>query len=126
MLPGTIKKQFTREYIRQEGIFSLLDKERQSQLSSAKQGYFEAKKTINQMIELGIVINGPPVKKQTLAEKMKIVKNFDQLTEAYNQWVKNNLDIATPIVNESLLTQVQQETQFWHNSTTNLITHQDS
>jgi hypothetical protein len=71
MLPATIKEQFTQDYIRQEGIFSLLPQERQSELSFAKQGYVEAQKTIDQMIKLGIVIGGPPIKKQTLAEKFE-------------------------------------------------------
>jgi hypothetical protein len=116
MLPATIKKQFTQDYIRQEGIFSLLSQERQSELSFAKQGYVEAQKTINQMIKLGIVISGPPIKKQTLAEKAKIVKNFDQLTETYNQWAVNNPGVATTISNENLSTQIQQETEFWTKS----------
>lgn len=123
MLPATIKKQFTQDYIRQEGIFSLLSQDRQSELSFAKQGYVEAQKTIDQMIKLGIVISGPPIKKQTLAEKAKIVKNFDQLTEIYNQWAINNPDIATQIVAENVSNQVQQENQFWTKSTTDLITH---
>jgi hypothetical protein len=123
MLPATIKKQFTQDYIRQEGIFSLLPQERQSELSFAKQGYVEAQKTIDQMIKLGIVISGPPIKKQTLAEKAKIVKNFDQLTETYNQWAVNNPGVATPIADQDVSAQVQQENQFWYKSTTNLISH---
>jgi lipid A disaccharide synthetase len=126
MLPATIKEQFTQDYIRQEGIFSLLPQERQSELSFAKQGYVEAQKTIDQMIKLGIVISGPPIKKQTLAEKAKIVKNFDQLTEIYNQWATNNPGVATPIAAQDVLNQIQQENQFWHKSTTDLISHQSS
>lgn len=123
MLPATIKKQFTQDYIRQEGIFSLLPQDRQSELSFAKQGYVEAQKTIDQMIKLGIVISGPPIKKQTLAEKAKIVKNFDQLTEIYNQWAINNPGIATPVTAEDISNQIQQENQFWHKSTTELISY---
>jgi hypothetical protein len=125
-LPVPIKTQFTRDYIHQEGIFSLLPKDRQSELSFAKQGYVEAQKTIDQMVRLGILKNGPPIKKQTLAEKAKIVKNFDQLTEIYNHWAINNLSIAKPIAAEDVLNQVQQENQFWHKSTTDLINHQNS
>jgi hypothetical protein len=126
MLPATIKKQFTQDYIRQEGIFSLLPQDRQSELSFAKQGYVEAQKTINQMINLGIMISGPPIKKQTLAEKAKIVKNFDQLTEIYNHWVTNNPGVATPIAAEDVSSQVQKENQFWHKSTVDLINYQSS
>jgi hypothetical protein len=126
MLPATIKKQFTQNYIRQEGIFSLLPEDRQSKLSFAKQGYLEAQKTIDQMIKLGIVISGPPIKKQTLSEKAKIVKNFDQLAEVYNQWVTNNPGIAIPIADQDISNQVQQENQFWHKSTVDLINYQSS
>jgi hypothetical protein len=125
-LPVSIKTQFTRDYVRREGIFSLLPKDRQSELSFAKQGYVEAQKTIDQMVKLGILKNGPPIKKQTLAEKAKIVKNFDQLTEIYNHWTINHPSIAKPIVAEDVLNQVQQENQFWHKSTTDLINHQSS
>jgi hypothetical protein len=126
MLPATIKKQFTQDYIRQEGIFSLLSQERQSELSFAKQGYVEAQKTIDQMIKLGIVIGGPPIKKQTLAEKAKIVKNFDQLTEIYNQWAVDNPAIANSLSVNDVSYQVLQENQFWHKSTVDLISHQSS
>jgi hypothetical protein len=126
MLPATIKKQFAQDYIGQEGIFSLLPQDRQGQLSFAKQGYVEAQKTIDQMIKLGIVISGPPIKKQTLAEKAKIVKNFDQLTEIYNHWAVDNPAIATPMTAKDVSNQVQQENQFWHKSTVNSISHQSS
>jgi hypothetical protein len=126
MLPATIKKQFTQDYIRQEGIFSLLPTDRQSELSFAKQGYIEAQTTIDQMINLGIIINGPPIKKQTLAEKAKIVKNFDQLTGIYNQWAACNLNVATPIAAQDVSNQIQQENQFWYESTTDLISYQSS
>ena len=125
-LPVPIKTQFTREYVRQEGIFALLSKDRQSELSFAKQGYAKAQKTIDHMVKLGIVVNGPPIKKQTLAEKAKIVKNFDQLTEIYNHWAVNNSNIATPIAAEDVLNQVRQENQFWHKSTTDLINDQSA
>jgi hypothetical protein len=104
----------------------LLPQDRQSELSFAKQGYVEAQKTIDQMVKLGILKNGPPIKKQTLAEKTKIVKNFDQLTEIYNHWAINNSSIAKPIAAEDVLNQVRQENQFWHKSTTDLVNHQSS
>jgi hypothetical protein len=68
------------------------------------------------MIKLGIIISGPPIKKQTLAEKAKIIKNFDQLTEIYNHWTTNNTSVATPIVAENVFNQIQTETQFWTSS----------
>jgi hypothetical protein len=115
MLPATIKKQFTQDYIRQEGIFSLLPHERQTELSFAKQGYLTAQQTIDKMVELGIIISGPPIKKQTLAEKKKIIKNFDQLTDGYNQWTKKNPDLYLPINHNDIVSRISEELDFWHN-----------
>jgi hypothetical protein len=82
-------------------------------LDQFKPGYALAQKTIDQMINLGIIINGPPIKKQTLGEKRKIIKNFDQLIEAYNTWTEKNSNICTPINSESLVTQAKEESNFW-------------
>jgi hypothetical protein len=121
LLPAAFKKQFTQEYIHQEGIYSLLPPDQQSALCFAKQGYAEAQKSIDQMISLGIVIGGPPIKKQTLVEKIKIVKNFDQLTNIYNQWAISHPDTASPINMDHMSDQIQQESQFWHKSSAELI-----
>jgi len=121
LLPAAFKQQFTQEYIHQEGIYSLLPPDQQSALCFAKQGYAEAQKSIDQMISLGIVIGGPPIKKQTLVEKIKIVKNFDQLTNIYNQWTINHPDTASPINMDHMSDQIQQESQFWHKSAAELI-----
>jgi hypothetical protein len=120
-LPAEIKTQFALCYIKQEGIFSLLNKDRQDNLSHARQGYSQAQNTINQMIDLGIVISGPPIKKQTLAEKMKIVKNFDQLLEIYNQWVDSNPEISTKISTDVMSNNIQKENQFWTRTSNALI-----
>jgi hypothetical protein len=115
-LPIDIKIQFAQQRFSRDGVGSLLSADRQQFLSQHKNAYTQAQHTINQMIKLGIIISGPPIKKQTLAEKAKIIKNFDQLTEIYNHWTTNNTSVATPIVAENFFTQIQTETQFWTNS----------
>ena len=77
-------------------------------------GYNLAQGSINQMIDLGIIINGPPIKKQTLKEKRKTIKNFDALIEIYNQWAEHNSDIASVIDTESILEKSHRETNFWN------------
>jgi hypothetical protein len=67
------------------------------------------------------MISGPPIKKQTLEEKRKIIKNFDQLRKVYNQWAEKNSNIAGVLEEENLLAQVQQEKQFWTEPSTSLI-----
>jgi len=113
-LPAEIKQQFAHDCVNREGIIPLLSQERQQQLNQYKSGYVLAQKTINQMINLGIMIGGPPIKKQTLAEKKKIIKNFDQLIESYNNWAKQNSDICATIDSESLTAGATKESNFWY------------
>lgn len=113
-LPATLKNQWAQNIISQQGIVPFLSGETQQYLKQHTPGYMEAQKTINQMIDLGIVINGPPIKKQTLAEKRKIVKNYQELVTAYNTWTMTNSDIAEPVTDENIISNDQRETMFWN------------
>jgi hypothetical protein len=113
-LPSVIKQQWSQDIIRREGVIPALSQEKQQCLAQYKNGYDQAQKTINQMIQLGIIINGPPIKKQTLTEKRKIIKNFDHLVEIYNQWVSANADIALPMTDQTIEENIQTECQFWN------------
>ncbi len=113
-LPSNLKKQFAQDCMSREGIISLLSTARQQQLNQYRSGYQLAQQTIDQMIKLGIIINGPPIKKQTLAEKKKIIKNFDQLVDAYNIWATENSHMCSPLDSDSILDQATQESNFWH------------
>jgi hypothetical protein len=120
-LPLEIKQQFTQDCVRREGIISLLSPERQHQLNQHKPGYALAQQTIDQMVNLGIMISGPPIKKQTLAEKRTIIKNFDQLMKSYNVWAEKNSNICSPVDSESLVTQAKEESNFWKNLTSTSV-----
>ena len=113
-LPDNIKHQFCQMQFRKEGIFSLLPTERQQHLSQYQLGYTQAQKTIDQMVNLGIIISGPPIKKQTLSEKRKIIKNFDVLIDLYNKWAISHPTIASPVTDSGLLDLIQTESQFWN------------
>ena len=52
--------------------------------------YVNAYQGINQLVDNGTLVTGVPIKLQTLAEKRKIIKNFDQCVETYNKWVDEN------------------------------------
>lgn len=108
-LPIEIKNQWVQDCINRQGIIPLLNNETQMHLMQYNNGYIEAQKTINQMVDLGIIISGPPIKKQTLAEKRKIIKNYQELSAVYNSWAAINSDIATPAVDDN-----QGETMFWN------------
>lgn len=63
---------------------------------------------IQTLIEQGVLSEGVPMKLQSLGEKQKIITNFDQCLDWYNEWViKNNfgqeytkVELSTIAVNE--------------------------
>ena len=65
------------------------------------------------MQELDIIMTPPPIKKQTLADKKSVIKNFDRCLEIYNQWAAANPTIAQPLTAEDLDQHVEQENKFW-------------
>ena len=86
-------------------------------LLKLKDGYKKAENMINDMVNLGIIISGPPIKKQTMSEKKQIIKNFDQCLEQYNQWAEINPTVADTITDSSLALSIEKETYFWSNIT---------
>lgn len=113
-LPLDLQNQCAQSIINQKGILPLLPESQQQTLSPFVHGYNQAQQTIQQMIELGIIINGPPIKKQTLSDKQKTIRNFDQLIEIYNNWVTNHQDIASPVTDQNLSKKSQAEFEFWN------------
>ena len=113
-LPVSIWQQYTQRQISQNGIVPLLSQEKQQLLAPYKPGYDLAQGAINQMIGLGIVMSGPPIKKQTLQEKRKTIKNFDALIEIYNQWAGDNSKIASAITARSIVEKGYSESNFWN------------
>jgi hypothetical protein len=112
-LPDQIKHQWFQQVISQDGIIPMLSEKKQQTLSLYKQGYNQAQDTINQMIELGIIINGPPIKKQTLAEKKQTITNFNILIEIYNKWAIENPNISSPVDEHLLNDNIGSEESFW-------------
>ena len=112
-LPADIKQQWQRDIIKRDGITSLLSHSRQQELAQYKKSYYLAKDTIGKMVDLGILVSGPPIKKQTLLEKRQIVTNFAELVEIYNNWIANNPNIAMPIDAGVFAADALQELNFW-------------
>lgn len=112
-LPALTQQQWSPELIKNDGLSSLLSKEKQQILAQHKQGYDSAQSAINRMIDLRIIINGPPIKKQTFGEKRKIIKNFDALVEIHNQWAQHNQNITSALDPESIYNKSQSESNFW-------------
>jgi hypothetical protein len=66
------------------------------------------------MIDLGIIINGPPIKKQTLSDKQKTIRNFDQLIEIYNNWALTHPEMVSPVSDQDLVNKTHTESEFWN------------
>jgi hypothetical protein len=52
--------------------------------------YINSCKAVDELVQHKILVTGVPIKLQTMMEKRRLIKNFDQCVEAYNQWVKEN------------------------------------
>jgi hypothetical protein len=113
-LPLDLQHQWTQNIIRQEGILPLLTKSQQQTLLPFTHGYNQAQHTIDQMIDLGIIINGPPIKKQTLSDKQKTIRNFNQLIEIYNNWARANPETASQVTDQALSEKNHAESEFWN------------
>ena len=113
-LPLDVVNTWARGVIDRTGIVSFLDSENQQKLAPYHSGYALAKNTIDQMVNLGIMVSGPPIKKQTLDDKHRIIKNFDDLVEVYNRWVDKNPGFGSAIDDHTIQTQISNESTFWN------------
>jgi hypothetical protein len=90
---------------------SLLD---QDYLLEHSTKYVAAYKGIDQLVRNGALVTGVPIKLQTMAEKKKVIKNFDECVEVYNKWVdENNLGIK--YTNDELKQIANEEVKSWYN-----------
>jgi len=62
----------------------------QQMLTTNLPAYYEVYKTIDHMVGNGTLINGMPIKLQTLAEKAMLIKNFKECLDTYNTWSSKN------------------------------------
>jgi hypothetical protein len=113
-LPPHVVETWARDVVGRRGLVPFLDKENQYKLKKYQVGYEKAQATIDQMIRLGIMYSGPPIKKQTLGDKHRIIKNFDQLIEVYNRWHEKNPRFGQAMGSEIIKDQISQESNFWY------------
>ena len=60
------------------------------------------------------MINTPPIKKQILAEKKHIIRNYQNLLDVYNQWIEQNPDMGNPLNNDMLDQFAELEKKQWN------------
>jgi hypothetical protein len=111
-----IKEKFTgmqNEEDRNMGIIPYLTSDKKLYAKKIKNNYEKSNSAIEKMVELGIIMSPLPIKKQSLAEKMHMVKNFDQCLRIYNDWIKKNQNLGSTISQQDLLNQIEKENKFW-------------
>ena len=101
-------------------LIEFLPENYQDFVNQHKQSYEVAVSSMNKMIESGIIINKPPIKKQTLAEKKHMIRNYQQLLNVYNQWIEKNPDMGNPLDNDVLNKFADLETARWTPSSSNI------
>ena len=102
-----------------KNLNNLLPATHQEFLNQHNEIYVKSSESIGNMVESGILVSPPPIKKQTLAEKKHIIKNYNHLLEVYNKWILDNPDMGLPLDASTLDHFAQLERNHW-NPTANL------
>jgi hypothetical protein len=99
-----------------ESVVSHLPVDQRNFVSAHKDRYIDAWKSTWKMVDLGIMVTGVPIKKQTFKEKQLMIKNFDQCVATYNEWLLKNPSIAEPIDDASMKEAMDKERKAWTNT----------
>ena len=75
--------------------------------------YITSYKAIDELVHHKILVTGVPIKLQTMMEKRRLIKNFDQCTESYNHWVKAT-GIGDPYTDTDIKKIALNEISTWH------------
>jgi hypothetical protein len=86
----------------------------QNYLKQHSEKYTNTFKGIQELVQTGTLPTGVPIKLQTLAEKRKIIKNFDQCVETYNIWVEEN-NLGQKYTDSELKLISNNEVKEWYN-----------
>lgn len=108
-LPDTSIKHL----LNQQGVPMLWDNDKRMMYYQLRDRYLLAQQTIEQMRSLGIIISGPPIKKQTLAEKQHMIHNFSELLDIYNQWAERNPDFGQHMTTQAISQEMRKENCWW-------------
>lgn len=106
-----------RHTVLSHSVTELLPQEHQEFLTQHQVAYDRSIDSIRQMIADGVMINNPPIKKQTLAEKKHIIRNYSHLLAVYNQWIQQNPDLGQPLSDDTLDSFAEKEREFWKPNT---------
>jgi len=100
----------------QNDLISMLPINQQAHIKLNLKKYQDVQGSIQQMQSLGILVSTLPIKKQTLAEKKFMIKNFDQCVTSYNEWAEKNSDIAETVNTDALNLAMHKDLAVWETS----------
>jgi hypothetical protein len=83
-------------------------------LYNHRKEYQDAGLAISQMIDLGILVGPLPIKKQTLAGKKAMVKNWQQCIDVYNAWIDKNPNIGDSLDSDKEAILIEKENKLWY------------
>jgi hypothetical protein len=109
----------------QQSVENLLPTEHTEFLNQYASTYQSTNNAIAKMVEQKIMITPPPIKKQTLAEKKYIIKNFEQCLELYNRWITANPQVGNPVDLDVMNSFAESERNQWKPNLIG-ISHQSS
>jgi hypothetical protein len=100
----------------QNTLITKLPNRQQDHIKINLKKYQAVHESIQDMQDLGILVSTVPIKKQTLAEKKFMIKNFDQCLKLYNAWADKNSDIAESVDASALNLAIAQDLAVWKSS----------
>jgi len=120
-LPGDVQerlKDLVENKSRDGGHISLavqktLDHSVRTFIRDHRKAFNDAYDAIEHMQQLDIIASPPPIKKQTLGEKVRMIKNLDRCLETFNEWVDNHPDVSSPVSQLDIEQQIAYEHEFW-------------
>jgi hypothetical protein len=115
-LPAEIQQAF-RPMMQQHQLLSSLmssDVAAEQFYRHHHQHYAVANTAIQRMQQLDIIPGPVPIKKQTLGEKMRVIRNFDQCLRIYNSWIQQYPDLGQPISRGELDRRAELDHRRWH------------
>lgn len=83
-------------------LIQLLPEKYQEFLKQNKPAVDHSLEQIQAMVKTRVLVSAPPIKKQILAEKKYMVKNYQHLLEVYNKWIQQHPDLGKPLENATL------------------------
>lgn len=112
-LPKHIQNEYTHLYHLTTNTINLLPASHQEFLGPRMKNYQNTVKQIQTLVENKVLVTPPPIKKQTLLEKIYLIKNIQDCLDIYNNWVEKNPTVAQPLSIDMLESVAHTEIEHW-------------